>query len=142
VYLQDTAKVLNISEQVLFNTLAQIQKSNQRKSNRAVRQSQKLQVVEKEPESVQKVDAQRILEKQILEILLLYGDKEEVFEEVFEVLNEKGEIKMGREQVESTVHRKIYLELQEDEIEFTDPIFRALYEKIIQQYNQKNELLP
>src|SRR5699024_8186994 len=122
VYLQDTAKVLNISEQVLFNTLAQIQKSNQRKSNRAVRQSQKLQVVEKEPESVQKVDAQRILEKQILEILLLYGDKEEVFEEVFEVLNEKGEIKMGREQVESTVHRKIYLELQEDEIEFTDPI--------------------
>ncbi len=140
LYVQDTARTLDISEDVLFSTLAQINQANKRRSSRRAPEQPTMQLVEKEPETAQKVDAQQILERKILEILLLYGDKEETFEEVFEFYNEKGEKEEQKEKYTSKVYRKVYLDLQEDEIEFTNSLFKTLYEKIIEQYNQKEEL--
>lgn len=140
LYVQDTARTLDISEDVLFSTLAQINQANKRRSSRRAPEQPTMQLVEKEPETAQKVDAQQILERKILEILLLYGDKEETFEEVFEFYNEKGEKEEQKEKYTSKVYRKVYLDLQEDEIEFTNLLFKTLYEKIIEQYNQKEEL--
>lgn len=136
LYLQDTAKTLDISETVLFSTLAQIHQANKRHSNRQAPQQPTMQIVEKEPEAIEKVDIQQILERKILEILLLYGNKEESFEGNF--LDNKGEEVNQKENIK--VYQKIYLDLQEDEIEFADLVFRELYQKIIDQFNQKEEL--
>lgn len=143
IYIQDTARTLDISEEVLFNTLAQITKTNTRRSaNQKPKRDTTMQVVEKEPETVQKINVQRILERKILEILLIYGDKEESFEALYEVLNEDGEIENQKESYTSKVYRKIYLDLQEDEIEFADSVFKLLYQKIMNEYNQKEKLEP
>lgn len=142
LYIQDTAKTLDISEEVLFSTLAQINQANKRRGERKPQRETTMQVVEKEPKAVEKVNVQRILERKILEILLLYGEKEETFEAFFEVHNEEGEIENKKESYTSKVYEKVYLDLHEDEIEFTDSIFKVLYEKIMNEYNQKGTLEP
>lgn len=143
VYIQDTAKTLDISEQVLFDTLAQITKSGSKRASQKPQPKNTMQVVEQEPKAAQKVDAQHVLEKKILEILLLYGGREETFEELYEILDEiKGTKVLKVEKHESKVFRKIYLGLQEDEIQFTHPVFKELYDKIMQEYNQKGKLEP
>lgn len=140
LYIQDTARTLDISEQVLFSTLAQINQANERRASRKPHSETTMQVVEKEPEMVQKVDIQRILERKIIEILLIYGEKEETFEEFYEVFNEKGEKENHKESYTSKVYEKVFLDLQEDEIQFADTVFKELYKKIMQEYNQKETL--
>ena len=142
LYIQDTAKTLDISEEVLFSTLAQINQANKRRGERRPQREATMQVVEKEPKAVEKVNVQRILERKILEVLLLYGEKEETFEAFYEVINEDGESEKKKETTTIKVHEKVYLDLHEDEIEFTDPVFRILYEKIMNEYNQKGSLEP
>lgn len=142
LYIQDTAKTLDISEEVLFSTLAQINQANKRRGERKPQREATMQVVEKEPKEVEKVNVQRILERKILEVLLLYGEKEETFEAFYEVINEDGESEKKKETTTIKVHEKVYLDLHEDEIEFTDPVFRILYEKIMNEYNQKGSLEP
>src|SRR5699024_3206206 len=107
---------------VLFSTLAQINQAKERRSARRPKREATMTVVEKEPKAAEKVDAQRILERKILEVLLLYGEREETFEEYFEVIHEEGET--------------------EEKKESTDPTFRSLYEKITNEYNQKESLDP
>lgn len=140
LYIQDTARTLDISEDVLFNTLAQINQANKRQPARRSEKGPTMQVVQKEPKEVQKLNVQHILERKILEILLLYGDKEETFEEFYEIFNEKGEKENQKESYSSKVYRKVYLDLQEDEIKFTDSIFKELYDKIMNEYNQRETL--
>ncbi|HLW14444.1 MAG TPA: DNA primase [Flavobacteriaceae bacterium] len=142
LYIQDTAKTLDISEEVLFSTLAQINQANKRRSERRPQREATMQVVEKEPKAVEKVNVQQILERKILEILLLYGEKEETFEAIYDVHDEEGGVESKKESYISKVYKKIYLDLHDDEIEFTDSVFRVLYEKIINEYNQKGTLEP
>ncbi|HLS31587.1 MAG TPA: hypothetical protein VK021_12080, partial [Flavobacteriaceae bacterium] len=142
LYIQDTARILEISEEVLFSTLAQINQANERREARRPRRETTMQVVEKEPETAEKVDAQRILERKILEVLLLYGEKEETFIAYYDVVDNDGKTETKKEETKLKIHEKIFLELQEDEIKFTDPIFRSLYEKITNEYNQKEKLEP
>lgn len=143
IYIQETAKILDISEEVLFNTLAQITRATDRHKTQVSRREPTMHVVEKDTSSDQKINVQYMLEKQILGILLLYGGREETFEELYELLDDKGE-KAGTkvESYTSKVYREVYLGLQNDEIEFTDSVFKTLYEKIIQEYNQKEKLEP
>jgi len=41
---------------------------------------------------------------------------------------------------ENSVAQEIYLNLQEDEIAFTNPLFQKIYNTLIHQYNQKQEI--
>lgn len=142
LYIQDTARILDISEEVLFSTLAQINQANERRSARRPKRETTMTVVENEPKTAEKVDAQHVLERKILEVLLLYGEKEETFEAYYDVVGEDGKTETKKEETTIKVYRKIFLELQDDEIKFTDPVFRSLYEKITNEYNQKEALDP
>ena len=51
------------------------------------------------------------LERKIIEILLLYGNKTEEFEDTFMKTNEEGEIVMVAEKKEFKVFQRIYLSL-------------------------------
>jgi len=76
------------------------------------------------------------LERKIIEILLLYGDKTEAFEDLVLKDNEEGELILEPIVQEAKVFEKIYLDLQEDEMEFSNDNFRTLYFTIIDTLNQ------
>src|SRR5690606_31669093 len=88
---------------------------------------------------IEKVDVQFQLEQKIIELLLLYGNVEENFEELILEADEKGEISLKPEIHKARVFEKIYLDLQEDEIEFANSEFKDLYYELVNRYTQNPE---
>ncbi len=138
IYIQECARIMDISENVLFSTLAQINKKESQDANKNYKQDQKaFQVVKNEPQTKQKVDIQFELERKIIEILMLYGDRTEQFEDLILTEEEStGELVLEPTKHETRVFEKIYLDLQEDEMQFTNPQFKVLYYSIIDKLNQ------
>ncbi|OAB76050.1 DNA primase [Cochleicola gelatinilyticus] len=140
VYLQECSRIMDISEEVLFNTLAQLlQKDRKEAAKKPKETPQPFDVIPKEKTSVTKVDALYELERKIIELLLLYGNEEEEFEDLILETDEKGEIALKPEKVTSRVFEKIYLDLQDDEIEFANDGFKSVYYEIITTLNQEQE---
>ncbi len=150
VYIKECARIMDISEEVLFNTLAQILQKQKREAAKKRHTSTKtttlqgdnLEIVKSSDAAqvVKKVDALFELERTIIEILLLYGDAEEEFEDLFIETNDDGEITLQSVKQKAKVFEKIYLDLHDDEIEFTNPEFQSLYNEIIARYNQYQKL--
>jgi DNA primase len=138
IYIQECARIMDISEQVLLNTLAQLVQKDITETGKKIKQEQKaFEVVKNEnPIVAQKVDVLYELERKIIEILLLYGDKIEEFEDVILVANEEGEISESTEKKELKVYQRIYLSLQEDEVELANPLFLNIYNHLINYYHQ------
>ncbi|MGB3144112.1 MAG: DNA primase [Maribacter sp.] len=139
IYIQECAQIMNVSESVLFNTLAQINKkdaSDVKKQHRDEQKEKAFDVVRNEPEP-EKVDVQYVLERKIIESLLLYGDQKEEFEDLILKENESGDLVLEPESNEIKVYEKIYLDLQEDEIELANEDFRKMYFKLIEALNQE-----
>jgi DNA primase len=130
---------MNISEAVLFNTLAQINKKESFDAKKQIQQEQKAFNVVKNEAVQEKVDVQYELERKIIEILLLYGNQKEAFEDLVLKENEKGDLILEPESLEIKVFEKIYLDLQEDEIELANERFRNMYFKIIEALNETEE---
>lgn len=138
IYIQECSRIMDISEQVLVNTLAQLVQKDISEAGKKLKQEQKaFEVVKNEnPIAVQKVDVLYELERKIIEILLLYGDKLEEFEDVILKANDEGELVEVFERKEYKVFQRIYLSLQEDEIELANPMFLGIYNHIIQYFLQ------
>ncbi|PQJ30951.1 DNA primase [Nonlabens arenilitoris] len=133
IYVRESAAILDIGEDVLFSSLAQNRNAGiteQRKKERRDQQSQPLKKVES-AEAAVKVDRRSVLEHAIIKILLLYGDKVEDFQEEFLQESEDGELVVEPVKVTMPVYEKVYLDLQNDEIEFSNTIFKTLYPKIV-----------
>ncbi len=139
IYIQECASIMNISEAVLFNTLAQIGSKDIADVKKQEKDSQRAFDVVRNEVIQEKVDVQFELERKIIELLLVYGDKTEQFEDLVLKENKDGELVMEPESLESTVYEKIYLDLQEDEIEFTNTQFRDIYYLLIQALSQTKE---
>lgn len=139
IYVQECAQIMNVSENVLFSTLAQIGKKDQADAIKKERQEQKaFDVVRNEPVG-EKVDVQYELERKIIESLLLYGDQKEEFEDLILKENESGDLVLEPELLEIKVYEKVYLDLQEDEIELANPNFRDVYYKLIAFLNESEK---
>lgn len=138
IYIQECARIMDISEDVLFNTLAQLVKKDISDSNKQLKSDQKAFDVVKNDviTPTSKVDIQYELEHQIIQILLLYGNIEEDFEDISLKADEEGELVEHKEINKYKVYQRIYLSLQEDEIELANPTFKAIYDDIINFYNQ------
>jgi DNA primase len=141
IYIQECARIMDISEEVLFSTLAQINKKESQEENKNYKQDQKaFQVVKNEPQPKQKVDVQFELERKIIEILMLYGDRVEQFEDLILTEDETSkELVLEPTKHETRVFEKVYLDLQEDEMQFSNPQFKALYYSIIDKLNQDED---
>lgn len=139
VYIKECSRIMDISEQVLFNTLAQILQKEQRETTKKTSATKPMEVVPQQQETTKKIDVQFELERKIIELLLLYGSKEVEFEDLILETNEAGEIAFKPEIVTSKVFEKIYLDLQDDEIEFANEAFKALYFDIITKLNQEQQ---
>jgi len=138
IYIQETARIMDISEQVLVNTLAQLVQKDITDSGKKIKQEQKaFEVVKNETQAEgQKVDVLYELERKLIEILLLYGNKEDEFEDVLLKTNEEGEIHEVSEKKEYKVYQRIYLSLQEDEVELANPLFRDIYNDLVNYFHQ------
>lgn len=91
------------------------------------------------PQQTEKVDILYRLERKVIEILLLYGDKTEEFEDVLLKSNEEGEIEMISEKRQYKVNQRIYLSLQEDEVELSNNLFRDIFTDIMAFYHQNEK---
>jgi DNA primase len=139
IYIQECAQIMNISEAVLFNTLAQIGKKDVADAKKQEREDQKAFDVVRNETIQEKVDVQFVLEQKIIELLLVYGNHKEEFEDLILKENETGDLILEPESLEVKVYEKIYLDLQEDEIELANPRFRAIYYQLIEALNQTEE---
>ena len=110
---------MDVSEDVLFNSLAQLNKNEVS----VISNKRKVTKIQKTPKNI-KVDILFELEKKIIEILLLYGHQKEKFEEIILKKDDKGNCHMEPTIVESLVYEKIFLDLQQDEV--------RIYKRIIQ----------
>ena len=135
IYVKHCSKIMDISEDVLFNSLAQQNKSEV--SYFSKRNVTKIQKISKNI----KVDVLFELEKKIIEILLLYGNRIEKFDELILKKDKNGEVLMEPSVVESLVYEKIFLDLQQDEVEFTNESFKILYKKILSELQKNGELV-
>ncbi|MCB0373088.1 MAG: DNA primase [Muricauda sp.] len=139
IYVQECAKIMQISEEVLYNTLAQIDKKGRTDVSKKIKEEQKAFEVVRNDAVVEKVDVQYELERKIIEMLLLYGDQKQEFEDLVLKENEEGELVLEPEVVEAKVYEKVYLDLQEDEIELTNEQFKVIYYKLIEKLNEDSE---
>jgi DNA primase len=139
VYIKECSRIMDISEEVLFNTLAQILQKDRKDSAKKVEKQTAFEVIPSDKNKIQKVDILYELERKIIELLLLYGDVEEEFEDLILETNEKGDIGFKPEIVKAKVFEKVFLDLQDDEIEFTNDGFKELYYEIINKLNIEQE---
>ena len=138
IYIQECSRIMDISEQVLVSTLAQLIQKDALESGKKIKQDQKsFEIIKNEISvEVEKIDILNQLERKIIEILLLYGFKTVEFEDVLMKTNEDGEIKDFIENKEYLVYQRVYLSLQEDEVELANPFFRAIYVNLIEYFHQ------
>jgi len=138
VYIQECSRIMDISEDVLFSTLAQLtQKEANAQAKKQNKPQQAFEVIKQQP--VKKVDVQFVLERKIIEILLLYGNKTEDFEDLVLKENDKGVLVLEPVVHQAKVFEKVFLDLQDDEMEFSNEQFKNLYYKIIETLNQNPE---
>ena len=134
IYIKQCSEMLEITENTLFNALAQLTKISNVNKNVTQQQSQKV-----EPEKTTQIFK---LEKKIIEILILYGNSKVTFDEIKMLKDDKGDIVYKPQKVESFVHEKIFLDLQSDEIEFANDDFKILYNKLINEFQKKQNFDP
>ena len=137
VYIQSCASLMNISEDVLFSTLAQLL---QKKGQQAP-QARKLSEMQVVNVPKQKVDPRFELERNIISLLLLYGQEEVSFEDVVMQSDEEGKIVLTPTEISAKVYEKIYLDLQQDEVELSTQNFRELYHSLLSIYNAQKPLV-
>lgn len=138
IYIQECSRIMDISEQVLVSTLAQLVQKDIAEVGKKQKQEQKaFEIVKNEtPVQTEKIDILYHLERKIIEILLLYGDTLEEFQDVLLKTNSEGEIEQVLEKKQYKVYQRIYLSLQEDEVELANPLFRSLFNDLINFYLQ------
>jgi DNA primase len=138
IYIQECSRIMDISEQVLISTLAQMVKKDISDIGKKQKQDQKaFDIVKNEALiPVEKIDILYGLERKIIEILLLYGDRTEEFEDVLLKANKEGEIENVIEKKVCKVYQRIFLSLQEDEVELANPLFRDIFTNLIAYFHQ------
>ena len=136
IYIQEVSRIMDISEDVLFNTLAQLVKKDINELGKKQKEEQTAFEVHKNENVVAAtIDIQYELEHKIIEILLIYGNVEDEFEDVLLKANEAGEMIEVKENHKYKVYQRIFLSLQEDETELANPIFKSIYVDLINYFN-------
>lgn len=143
LYIKECSAIMDISEDVLFSTLSQILKKEQREEQKKEKMKRtSLEVIRtKEEQNKLFVNHLEVLEHDLVKYLLLHGDETHTFTDIILKVDEEGNIKEQEIQQELKIYEKIYLELQEDEIHFANPFFKDIYARLIAEFNQQTSFL-
>ena len=139
-YIKECSNIMDISEQVIYSTLAQIIKKDfNNKKKKPLKQFEPISIV-KPDKKKNHVDKLYELERKIIEILLLYGNELIDFEEEVFSKNEDGisETKLSSRSLK--VFEKVYMDLHVDEMEFSNQDFKNIYFNIIDCFNEYKEI--
>jgi DNA primase len=148
VYIQECSRVMDISESVLFSELAQLNNKTKRDvGNRPDPNEPPLDVLYPEAFQVhktqkfEKFNELKKYEREIIKILLLYGNNEVDFVDFVagEDEDSKKIEKLKKVHITNVVSKEIYLNLQDDEVEFTEELFKDIYYDLINQLNQSEK---
>lgn len=140
IYIKECSNIMDISEQVIYSTLAQIIKKDfNNKKKKPLKQFEPISIV-KPNKKKNHVDKLYELERKIIEILLLYGNELIDFEEEVFSKNEDGisETKLSSRSLK--VFEKVYMDLHVDEMEFSNQDFKNIYFNIIDCFNEYKEI--
>jgi len=140
IYIKECSNIMDISEQVIYSTLAQIIKKDfNNKKKKPLKQFEPISIV-KPDKKKNHVDKLYELERKIIEILLLYGNELIDFEEEVFLKNEDGisETKLSSRSLK--VFEKVYMDLHVDEMEFSNQDFKNIYFNIIDCFNEYKEI--
>ena len=143
IYLKQCASSMEVSETVLFNALAQEQ--NKKKPPTIINtQNKGLNeiLIQKTPFQGKQVNPLLVLERKIIGILLKYGNQEADFDDLYVSYDEEGNIIEEPKIVHSKVHEKIFLDLQQDEVELIQPEFQILYKQLIEHFQSERDVKP
>ncbi|RPG67181.1 MAG: DNA primase [Flavobacteriaceae bacterium TMED42] len=137
IYIQNCAEIMEISEDALFSALAQINQKNKQKGAKRFVPDESVALVKKTTDASAKVDRIFELERQIISILLTYGNQKLDFEEPISTTNDEGELIEETQQISAKVYEKIFLDLQQDEIELSHETFKKIFYKLIEFYQSE-----
>ena len=138
LYIRESSGMLGLTETTLFDALAQEQQKNRREQSRTKsRAPEKPQLVAPQVEE-KPLDPNHVLEQQIISILVRYGAHTVIFQDDVLETDETGEVVHIRQNQELKIYEKIFLDLQQDEIELADPVFHELYLSIMSQYSENS----
>ena len=128
VYAQTSSKILGIEEQVVFASI------EQSRSGKAKSSSKPMQVVFSSPKQGQKLDevSANLEELTLIRLIIIYG----TFDLHFEFKNENGEIS----ETTLTTAEFIISELNEDNIQFTQPKYNKIYGELIDYFNEHESI--
>ena len=140
LYIKECSSIMDISEQVLYSTLAQIVKkdfNNLKKSPR--KEYEPISIIKNDKEKNQ-VNELYELERKIIEILILYGNDSIDYEEEVFTENSNGDTDIKIKNRSVKVFEKIYMDLHTDEMEFSNEDFKNIYYQIIESFNENKEI--
>ena len=138
LYIRESSGMLGLTETTLFDALAQEQQKKRREQSRTKsRAPEKPQLVTPQVEE-KPLDPNHVLEQQIISILVRYGAHAVIFQDDVLETDETGEVVHIRQNQELKIYEKIFLDLQQDEIELADPVFHELYLSIMSQYSENS----
>lgn len=143
IYLRECAAKMEVSEEVLFNALAQ-EKSKKSAPVRKIESPKWKQELPAQSDNIKSQPQNPLvnLEKQIVSILLHYGNEEAFFDEVLVSSDAEGNLVEESKIVQSKVHEKVFLDLQQDEVEMIQPEFQKLYNQLIHTFQSEGKVLP
>ena len=137
IYIQNCAEIMEISEDALFSAIAQINQKNKQKSTKKFIPNESITLIKNTSDPLVKINRAFELERQIISILLTYGNEELDFEELMSRANEEGELVEETEKITAKVYEKIFLDLQQDEIELSHVTFKKIFYKLIEFYQSE-----
>ena len=139
IYIKKLSAVLEIDESSLFRSFTNIGVSKSlNKSSKNLYNSKIYKVKASDQGHTSSYIYQ--LERQIISILLKYGVEEIQFEDIILNKDDDGKLVEIKKNIRSKVFEKIYLDLQQDEIEFTHSPFRNIYKKLIDSFNNQESV--
>ncbi len=145
IYVKEVARIMAISEQALFRELALVLKGIQRRVEKDTlrkKQQETLKPVTKNKPEAPALNRRDILEREIIKLLLLYGTKEIAVEDwdIKEIPEDNSEPVIEKFMRNTIVADEIYKQLQEDEMQFSNPVFKKLYQLIIPKSLERQEI--
>ena len=140
IYVKECSSIMDISEQVLYSTLAQIRKQDFNAQKKKPKKIFEPISLVKGDKNKGEVNALYELEKKIIEILLLYGNELIDFEEEVFSQNEEGVSETNLSKRSLKVFEKVYMDLHVDEMEFSNDDFKNIYFNIIECFNENKEI--
>ncbi|SFU49635.1 DNA primase [Pustulibacterium marinum] len=143
VYLQECSRIMDISEDVLFNSLAQLDKKEIKEADKHYKQERKQQsqsfdVVKNAEQPREQINIIQNFEREIIRFLVIYGAQEISFKDL--VLDEENAGEEADAEKTMKVYEKLFLDIQQDEIEFSNPIFQEIFTLSIEEFLEKSEL--